>query len=98
LRILSLRIGYIGPIGQNTASAHRRRVCGCLPPLPLLLSGVLLGGGGYMTAPAPLVPGRWEGVCQDFGTGDWTGQQAVITAVGVTVSTANAAFRRPERD
>ena len=24
------------------------------------------GGGGYMTAPAPLVPGRWEGVCQVY--------------------------------
>jgi len=48
----------------------------------VLLSGVLLGGavsslplssggGGYMTATAPLVPGQWEGVCQDDGTGDW---------------------------
>ena len=27
-----------------------------------------------MTAPAPLVAGRWDwdGVCQDDGTGDWT--------------------------
>ena len=46
--------------------------------LSVLLSYELLysssgdsGGGGYMTAPAPLVAGRWEGVCQDVGTGDW---------------------------
>ena len=28
------------------------------PPPTLLLSGMLIGGGGYMTAPSPLVPGR----------------------------------------
>ena len=44
---------YIGP-----SVAWLSMLSSARPPPTLLLSGVLIGGGGYMTAPSPLVPGR----------------------------------------
>ena len=47
---------YIGP--SVASLAWLSVLSSARPPPTLLFSGMLIGGGGYMTAPSPLVPGR----------------------------------------
>ena len=63
----STRLGvckyYFGPIGQNTTSAHRRRICVvCRRRCRRCCSASCCSAtADIMTALPPLVPSRWEG-------------------------------------